>query len=244
MKFKHVALFVCGLALAAAQTGGKQEPSLQKAIQTEMVDGDLKAAIKQYGDIVAQYGKSDRGVAAAALLRMAECYAKLSDAEARKIFERVVHEYADQKDAVELARLRLDTPVRPPTLINRRIWASSEISHPSRPSADGRYMSYIGENGNLTIYNFGTGESRLLTNKKSWSESHSQATYSIPSHDGKHIAYVWYDADSSKEGLYEIRIASLGNSDGQHRVVFRTNSEIPRVVLDDWSSDGRNLLAI
>ena len=40
-------------------------------------------------------------------MRMAECYQKLGDAESRKIYEQVVKDYADQKEAVTLARARL-----------------------------------------------------------------------------------------------------------------------------------------
>lgn len=40
--------------------------------------------------------KTDRAVVATALVRMAECYQKLGDAESRKIYERVAREFADQ----------------------------------------------------------------------------------------------------------------------------------------------------
>ena len=61
----------------------------------------LKGAIEQYRQI-AQTG--DRTVAVRALIRLAECHQKLGDAEARNIYERIVREFADQKDAVALAR--------------------------------------------------------------------------------------------------------------------------------------------
>jgi hypothetical protein len=35
-------------------------------------------------------------MAAKALIRMAECYQRLGDAQARKVYERVLVEYADQ----------------------------------------------------------------------------------------------------------------------------------------------------
>src|SRR5262245_53915982 len=81
----------------------RAQVALQAAIKTETVDGDLKGAIRQYGEIVAKH-KTDRAVAATALVHMAECYRKQGDAEAQRIYERVVREYADQKEAVAAAR--------------------------------------------------------------------------------------------------------------------------------------------
>src|SRR6266568_2340337 len=99
-RMKYIALLACGLALLAApQKKTDPEVSLQAAIQTETVDGDLNGAIKQFAAIVAKY-KNDRAVTAMALVHMAECYQKLGDAQSHKIYEQVVREYADQKDAV------------------------------------------------------------------------------------------------------------------------------------------------
>ena len=63
MSFRWIAALACGLALASAQTGGKTQPTLEKAIQTEMVDGDLRSDIEQYKAIAE--GK-DRALAAKA----------------------------------------------------------------------------------------------------------------------------------------------------------------------------------
>src|SRR5712691_952604 len=89
-----------------AQQRKQADIDLQGAIRTETVSGDLKGAIKQYEAVVAKYGK-DRAVAAQALLHMAECHQKLGDAESRKIYEQIVRDYADQKEAVTTARARL-----------------------------------------------------------------------------------------------------------------------------------------
>ena len=78
--------------------------ALQAAIKKEVVDGDLKGAIEQYKKLA--QGR-DRAVAAKALVRMGQCYEKLGDAEARKAYERVLREYADQAGAVAEARARL-----------------------------------------------------------------------------------------------------------------------------------------
>src|SRR5262245_16397296 len=94
------------LAAAAARPAAQQskaDVALRAAMETETVKGDLKAAIEQYKKIAAG---SDRVIAARALLRMAECYQKLGDAEAQRVYERLVREFADQKEAVATARAR------------------------------------------------------------------------------------------------------------------------------------------
>src|SRR5262245_21681913 len=92
--------------VVTAQQTRQQDIDLQAAIRTETVDGDLNDAIRQYGAIVSKY-KTDRGVAAAALIRMGECYQKLGDVQARKIYEQVAREYSEQTDAVARAQARL-----------------------------------------------------------------------------------------------------------------------------------------
>ena len=72
----------------------------------EQGQGDLKGAIAGYQKIVQPYPKN-RPLAAKALLQMAECHKKLGDTKARKIYERVVHDFPDQSEAASTARARL-----------------------------------------------------------------------------------------------------------------------------------------
>src|SRR5690348_17111567 len=85
-------------SLAAAHAQGAQDAErlLKVAMNTELVDGNLKAAIDQYQKVV-QSG--NRRLAAQALLHIAECYQKLGDAQTRTIYERVVKEYPEQTAA-------------------------------------------------------------------------------------------------------------------------------------------------
>src|SRR5581483_8297647 len=71
------------------------EAALKAAMDKEVVEGDLKGAIEQYKKIAQS---KDRAIAARALVRMAECYQKLGDAESRRIYELLVNKYADQKE--------------------------------------------------------------------------------------------------------------------------------------------------
>src|SRR5258708_29359484 len=99
-------LLVANLMLAAALLATAQktpESMLGAALHQEEVQGDLKGAIAAYQKVVAAPGVS-RKIAAEALVRMGQCYEKLGDAESRKAYERVLREYADQKEAAEWAR--------------------------------------------------------------------------------------------------------------------------------------------
>ena len=86
---------------AAALAQESAEVALRAAMETETVEGDLKGAIEQYRKIAEG---SDRAIVAKALIRMAESYEKLGDTESRKIYERVLREYADQREAAAVAR--------------------------------------------------------------------------------------------------------------------------------------------
>ncbi len=100
-----ISILAAGLLLAG-QADKQAEVLLQAAQNTELVQGDLEAAIGQYKKILATYGGS-RAVAAKALVRMGHCYERLGNAEARRAYERVVREYVDQSEAAGEARARL-----------------------------------------------------------------------------------------------------------------------------------------
>src|SRR5438045_7873775 len=124
MKFRFliVAMMLACVVRPMAQSSSAKA-LLEAARKAEVVDGDLKLAIQKYQHVVDVAG-SDRAVAARALLRMAECYQKLGDAEAQKIFARVVREYADQTEAVAAARARLgsEVPGNSSAPVSRRVW--------------------------------------------------------------------------------------------------------------------------
>src|SRR3954462_12495941 len=95
---KSVLLGALAVILATGAQSNEAERQLKAAMNAELVNGDLKTAIKQYGEIAAK-NKNDRAVSAMALVRMAEAYRKMGDSESRNIYERVLREYGDQKEA-------------------------------------------------------------------------------------------------------------------------------------------------
>src|SRR5262245_23190727 len=77
-----------------AQSGNEL---FQQALVKERTEGNLQEAIKLYQTIVQKYG-SDRKLAAKSLLQIGQAYEKLGNTEARKAYERIAREFADQKE--------------------------------------------------------------------------------------------------------------------------------------------------
>ncbi len=225
---------------AGAQKKTEADTMFEAARQKETLEGDLSGAIKQYGAIVAKYGKTDRGVTATALVRMAEAYQKMGNAEAQKIYEQVVREYADQKDAVALARAGLGVQAAPHSGGNiRQVWTKFGGSPYGPVSHDGRYVvftSYLGPGGgrtgpqNLAVHDLITGADLVLTKNESPVERPGKPVFSP---DSRQIGYPWIVEGVSEE----LRIMELnGNSPAKSRVLFKTD-DLFRA--RDWSPDGK-----
>ena len=227
------------MALASGAIAQRNQAAidLQAAIRTETVDGDLQKAIREYGEVVSKH-KSDRATAATALVRMADCYQKLGDAQARSIYERVVREFADQSQQVVLARARLGNTPPIGMAGDRAVWTGPDVDLTGRVSPDGKFLTYVDwtHTGNLMVRDLENGVSRPLTAKKSWNEP-GEASYSAISRDGKEVVYSWHD----HKGNIALRISPL-HTTGVPR--FRelsmfSEKEIRFFSLRDWSPDGK-----
>ena len=100
-----------GVPTVAQKTSAAQslnaEAALGAAIHQEEVEGNIEAAIASFKNFIAQYG-SNRPLAAKAQYRLGLAYEKLGDAQARAAYERVMREFADQKDVASQASRRLE----------------------------------------------------------------------------------------------------------------------------------------
>jgi hypothetical protein len=151
--FALLAALTLHAQVSAIPADDRAEVALQAAIRTETVDGDLQAAIRQY-EAVTQMG--DRKTAAQALLRMARCYQKLGSSQSQAVFERVVREFGDQKDALREAQRNL-----PQTALGEDVgWYNGDWCHCARGLRnqiipDGRtafvYEDFIVPRGGWTI---------------------------------------------------------------------------------------------
>ena len=189
--------------------------------------------------------RGQRAVVADALVRMAECYQQLGDAESRKIYEQIVRDYADQTDAVALARAQLgsDAPVSKNDIVTRRVWIAPPKADFYGPvSPNGRYIPYVdwAMDGDLFLHDLKTGTNRRLTNTANdragtpRSEIQYAEEYSF-SRDGKQLVYSWF-----KDGRYELRLVSLqGTGIPQFRRLF-DNEDIKWIGPYDWSPDGKS----
>jgi lipopolysaccharide biosynthesis regulator YciM len=141
---KSILIGTLAAILAAGAESNEAERQLRAAMNAELVNGDLKVAIRQYGEIAAKY-KNNRAVAAMALVRLAECYEKMGDARTRKVYEQVVRVYGDQKDAVALARTRLAggaSKLTGSVMTARQVWAGPKVDDTGKISSDARYLSF------------------------------------------------------------------------------------------------------
>ena len=246
MKTRHIgwigaallAVFLAAL-LAADQKDDQAELALKAAIKTETVDGDLRSAIEQYKRIAALPG-AGRATVATALLRMGQCHEKLGDAdiqEARRAYEQVVREYGDQAAVAAEARTKLAAlgraPGSAPAVTVRQVWTGTWYGGMGAPSRDGAYLTFRTESEDIAIRDLATGKIRQLTKHQSVQQS---AYQSVPSPDGKQVAYNWYN-----DGLWELRI--VGVDGAEPRVLFADPESKGEVYACDWSPDGRNVLA-
>ncbi len=208
------------------------EAELQRAAQQEMVTGNLKTAIAAYQAIVSRAG-NNHGVAAQALLRMADAYRKLGDAESRRVYERLIREYPDQKSAVEIARSRLGGAA---TLTYSLAWSGPKVDAEGTISPDGRYLSYTDwDTGNLALHDFEEKTDRPLTNGGTWTGEAQYAEESTISRDGKQVAYSWFNS----ENRYELRVLPLTSSGFPTPRRLYTSPEVMWIGPYDWSPDGR-----
>jgi Tol biopolymer transport system component len=221
--------------LPAGQAGANPaEVALQAAIKAETVDGDLKGAIELYRKLAAG---SDRAVAARALVRMGQCYEKLGDAQARQAYDRVVRDFADQKETVAAAKARLAALNRPgeaPPLAVHLVWAGPDVNTEGAPSWDGRFLSFTNQaSGAVSLRDLAGGETRQLV--KATADLSRPAGRSLISPDGKKVAY----ARSSGDGYWELRLINL---DGSGERVFFQGDRLVALEPGAWSPDGARMV--
>ena len=234
--------FAIAVGLCFTASAQDLDVELQRAVQRAVTTGDLDAAIEEYRDIVARAG-SNRGVAARALIQMAESYQTLGDAEARRIYEQVVREYADQDEAVTVARARLAALGLPATasdtLSVRRVWEPDNGGIFGGTSLDGRYLSVTAprvSNG-LFVRDLVTGDTRDLADPDTSLHPGTYALFSTMSPDGRQVAYSW--GPTPTDGVFELRLVSVT---GERQVLY-SNPAVAYLEPGGWSPDGTHVLA-
>lgn len=225
-------MFATGV-MVEAQAPRSADAQMKLAQQKAEVEGDLKGAIDEYRKVVAAAG-SNRALAAEALVRMADCYQKLGVTEAQTIYQRVVRDFADQREQVALARMRLGgASTAAVARSDRAVWTGHTVDVTGRVSSDGRFISYVDwDDGRLMMRDLAQNTTRALTPAAVPLYSQS-AQWSAISRDGKQIVYEW-----TANGRSELRIATLPASGflQPRRFVLANVASFSSF---DWSPDGK-----
>jgi Tol biopolymer transport system component len=238
-------MLACGaLALAAQQKPVSADLLLGQALHQEQNEGRLEDAIATYRKVLAA-ADATREQKARAQFRIGGCYERLGLGEARKAYEAVVANYADQADLVNQAKARLAVLAEPAGRgggpVVRQIWATSAGVEEGRISPDGRSIVGVDEGtGDLVIRGVANGQIRRLTaipEDRQWTDF---AGSPIWSRDGRQIAYRWEKWERPGSSSVEFRVADM--ADGTSRVV-PIDTRFRLAELDAWSPDGRRVLA-
>jgi Tol biopolymer transport system component len=245
MRTGRVALVLVALSLPAGLIGQPQSSTsadvqLKAAMQAELVDGDLRKAIDEYRAIVSRH-TDNRKVVAAALLQLAGCYEKLGQADARKTYEQLVREYADQAEPAARARARLaalgglEPAAAPAVSALPRPDVVNDIQSLSPDGTKALFLRY--DSGqNLAVYDFASRQLKPITN---FGLTGFYADGGVWSPDGRRVAYA--QGTFSPDGIAELRVATLA---GDSRVILRNAANPGRAMLPaGWLPDGRTLLA-
>ena len=243
MTRSHIALaaMFMSAALTASTTlraQARPQTELRAAIELEENKGDVAGAIERYKRL-AQSG--DRAVAAQALLRLANAYQRLGDVQARSVYERVLRDFADQKDVVSQAAGRLEQLQGPArrSPATRQVWIAE--GGVGRPSQDGRYLPMQwGGTGDLALRDLRTNTTRFLTNSGGWVASGDfVAETGVISPDNSLLAYTWWVEQSNTR---ELRVQALSADSKEPRVLM--SGRIETIAAMAFTPDSRRLIVI
>ena len=185
---KIILLLIWCLVPMIMVTGQEQqaEKLLSKAIYQEEVNGNLQEAIRLYEEIVKKFPEY-RSVVAEALYRNGYANEKLGNLKARQYYEKVINNYSDQPESVQLAQIRLSRILKTEKsadvqedlfVINLYEKGSSIVKGTmldnSSLSSDGTKMAGIDYSigQNVAVYDLKTKQIQLITKYDWLTEGH------------------------------------------------------------------------
>jgi Tol biopolymer transport system component len=230
----HIALAIMAAA-ATAQTAAQNEVRLREAMHKEQVEGDLPTAIRIYQSIASD--KGDRSLAAKALVQLGRCYEKQGNTEARKAYERVLREFADQGPAASEARTRLarmKPPARRTEMAARRL-TQPMGAYPLRTvTRDGRYTAYMFMRRSvIVLLDLSTGKEREVGGGRRLIPPGDWGRTATISPGGAEVAYDQVHPDGTSD------LCIIGVNATGPRVLQRG---LNAFFIADWSRDGSAIL--
>jgi Tol biopolymer transport system component len=149
-KVLPVLMALCMVMVSYRSSAQTAEELLPKAIQLEEVKGDLDGAIKIYQLIIDRF-PANRDICAKALLHLGLCHEKLGLKDAQQFYNRLIKDYAENRQEVSVARDRLARLEQAlADLKNKPEFRKIEFA--SKPqngvlSPDGKKLAFTSENG-------------------------------------------------------------------------------------------------
>ena len=214
----------------AAQRTATPEAQLGAIINQAEGEGNYEAAIPRYKKFIAENGKNN-ALAARAQYHLAVAYEKLGDAEARKVYEQIVRDFASQPVADD-AKQRLAALSDLPLADRRhRLICSDCGGEEDTLSADGKTLTFGRRGSGLFVRDNVSGQLTQLI-----SDSVNQVVSPVLSPDRKQIAYVWLTKDD-----HDLRV--IANEVGAKPRILNKNPEYYRILPAAWAPDGKSLLA-
>ena len=226
---------------AISQQRNKAENLYQEALMQMEGRGNYNKALEIFGQIIKDF-PGNRQTCARSQFQIGVCNEKLGNAEARKAYERVVRDYADQAEVVAQARVRLAAlggSVSAGGLVTRRILADAS-GVGGVLSADGKYIRRLEQRtGDVVQFDVESGQTSRISNKGPRSERLYYVEGYAFSRDGKQIAFDIENFDSTTKSLgNQLRIR---NQDGSNlRTLYTETGAQPF----DWSPDAGSILAL
>lgn len=234
------ALFLAGTSVMIGQQADSRTDSpdvqLKAAVTRELVDGEITAAIQRYRAIATRYRTSHRSVAAKALVQMARTYEKLASPEARKTYEEVLRDFADQPEALEahgrlavVGRARAQSDVSPRRVLEGGWAAMFDISPDGRLTVGPERAGY--DAYSIVLREVLTGRATTLV-AGSTGRGGFQARIS---NDGRRVTYNWWEQEDPS-----LRV--IGIEAGETPTIVRAPQATMAPV--DWSPDGKAVLMV
>ena len=158
------------------------------------------------------------------------------------VYERILRDYGNQKDAADIARARLaslGTATGARQTLARQRWAGPGTDYVRSVAPDGRQVVFVDtDTGDLSIRDLVAGTNRRLTKvAQPWNDHADEA---VMSRDGRQIAYSWY---VESKGRYELRLLASDATSASTPKVLIDNEDIFYVQPFEWSADGRWIAA-